>query len=201
MDSRLTTIPDTTTQTVTRGQLDALRQAIRAAAEANPSRFQDKGQRCAEFTRTVCAGFGHLDRLADLPAQSFPAAMQMVAELAKPVRWHGPAEAGLKGAGTRLDAALSGILQAQQAVEAYRREAEGILLPRLREALGGDDGDCVAGMAHEALASLLAGRLLDVEDALRHAHETLHSLASRLPHVGRALDAGAGPCRRCWEAK
>ena len=174
--------------TISQSQLEALKAGIRAAAEANPSSFQDKAQRCAELTRTVCNSFGYLRRLAELPASCFSEAMQTVAELAKPVRLAGTAEASLKTAGARLDATLSGILQARRDVAAYRHEAEGILLPLLRDALGGEDGGCAAGMANEALALLLAGQLLGIEEALRGAHETLHLLAVRLPHIGRALD-------------
>lgn len=88
MSMNATTITARPVQTVSTSQLEAIKSAIRAAAEANPSRYQDKGQRCAEFTRTVCCQFRYLDRLADLPAEDFPRALQIVAELAKPVRWN-----------------------------------------------------------------------------------------------------------------
>lgn len=164
--------------TISQGQLEALRAGIRAAAGANPA-GGDKGQRCAEFTRTVCNSFG-VGRLAELPASSFTQAMQAVAKLAVPVRQAGEAEASLKAAGARLDAALSSILQARRDVVAYRHEAEGVLLPRLRDALG--------SLPSDAFGILLTGQLLDIEDSLRKAHETLHILAVRLPHIGRGLD-------------
>ena len=169
--------------TISRGQLEALRSAIRAAAEANPSRYQDKGQRCAEFTRTVCSGFGYVRRLAELPASCFSGAMQMVSELAKPIRQAGAAEASLKAAGERLDAALASLLQARRDVDAYRRDAVAVLQAPIRDALG------LAGRGNEALGMMLEGQLLDIEAGLFHAHEVLHGLAVRLPHVGRVLDA------------
>lgn len=167
------------TDTISRGQLEALKAGIRATAEANPAGTADKGRRCAEIAGAVCSSFG-AGRLAELPASSFAGAMQAVAKMAVPVRQAGEAEASLKAAGARLDAALSSILQARRDVAAYRHEAEGVLLPRLRDVLG--------SLPSDAFGTLLAGQLLDIEDSLRKAHETLHILAVRLPHIGRGLD-------------
>ena len=187
MDRNTDTIRTSTAQTATNGQQEALKAAIRAAAEASPAGAPDKGRRCAQIAQDVCEAHG-VRSLAELPADRFPQAMLELAAMGVPRHRDGPAEEAMRTAGARLDATLASILQARRDVAAYRHEAERVLLPQLRKALGGEDGEGVTGRASEALGVLLAGQLLDIEDRLRWAHEVLHLLAVRLPHVGRALD-------------
>ncbi len=176
------------TSTISRGQLEALKAGIRAAAEANPSRSQNKAQRCAEFTRTICGSFGYLRRLADLPAQCFPAAMNVAAQLAKPVRVEGTAEASLKSARAGLDAVLADLIRARQGVARFRREAEAALLAPLKSALEVDGKGILEAVVQDGVGYLLGMPFLQMEHDLDRMHEWLNVLATRLPSIGKALD-------------
>ena len=109
------------TDTISRGQLEALKAGIRATAEANPAGTADKGRRCAEIAGAVCSGFG-VDGLAELFQTEFPAAMKRVAEMAVPKRRQGQAEARLRDARARLDAVRADISNARRGVAAFRHE-------------------------------------------------------------------------------
>ena len=172
--------------TISQGQLEALKAGIRAAAGANPA-DRDKGQRCAEFTRTVCSSFG-VDRLAELPASCFAEAMRAVAKLAVPVRQAGAAEASLKTARAELNAVLADLNRARQGVARFRHEAEAALLAPLKSALGVDGRGTLEAVVQDGVGILLSMPLLQLEHELDRAHEVLAVLAARLPSIGRALD-------------
>lgn len=186
MDSRLTTIPDTTTQTVSKGQLEALKGAVRAAATSNPA-GTDHSARCRALTQTLCGQF-QLRRLADLPAGAFPQAMKAVADMAVPQRRHGPAEARLRAAKDRLADALASILQAKRGIEAFRHEVEGALLAPLKDALDVVGAGTLEAVVQDGVGILLAMPLLQAEHELVTLHEHINVLATRLPAIGRALD-------------
>ena len=186
MDSRLTTIPDTTTQTVSKGQLEALKGAIRAAATSNPAGM-DHSARCRALTQTLCGRF-QLRRLADLPECAFQAAMKAVADMAVPQRRHGPAEASLRTARDGLAEALASILQAKRGIAAFRREVEGALLAPLKDALDVAGAGVLEAVVQDGVGCLLAMPLLQAEHELDILHEHVNVLASRLPAIGRALD-------------
>lgn len=186
MDSQLTTIPDTTTQTVTRGQIEALKGGIRAAATSNPAGM-DHGGRCRALTQTLC-GQLHVRRLADLPECAFQAAMKAVADMAVPQRRHGPAEATLRTARDGLADALASILQAKRGIAAFRHEVEGALLAPLKDALDVAGTGTLEAVVQDGVGCLLAMPLLQAEHELEILHEHLNVLASRLPSIGRALD-------------
>lgn len=172
--------------TISQRQLEALRAGIRAAAGANPA-GGDKGQRCAEFTRTVCSSFG-VGRLAELPASCFAGAMQAVAKLAVPVRQAGAAEASLKTARAGLDAVLADLNRTRQGVARFRHEAEAALLAPLKSALGVDGRGTLEAVVQDGVGILLSMPLLQLEHELDRAHEVLAVLGARLPAIGRALD-------------
>ena len=176
------------TNTISQGQLEALKAGIRAAAEANPSSLQNKGQRCAEFTRTVCSSFGYVRRLAELPASSFTGAMQLVAELAVPVRQAGEAEASLKTARAGLNAVLADLNRTRQGIARFRHEAEAALIAPLKSALGVDGRGPLEAVVQDGVGILLSMPLLQLEHELGRAHEVLSVLGARLPSIGRALD-------------
>ena len=186
MDSQLTTTPDTTTQTVSKGQLEALKGGIRAAATSNPAGM-DHSSRCRALTRAVCDQF-QLRRLADLPAGAFPQAMKAVADMAVPQRRHGPAEARLRAAKDRLADALASILQAKRGIEAFRHEVEASLLVPLKGALDVAGTGGLEAVVQDGVGYLLTMPMHQIEYDLEQAHEHLNVLATRLPSIGRALD-------------
>lgn len=186
MDSQLTTTTSTTTQTVSKGQLEALKGAIRAAATSNPAGMNHSA-RCRALTQTLCGRF-QLRRLADLPECAFQAAMKAVADMAVPQRRHGPAEASLRTARDGLAEALASILQAKRDVARFRHEVEGALLAPLKDALDVEGKGTLEAVAQDGVGTLLSMPMLQVEHDLDRMHEWLNVLASRLPAIGRALD-------------
>ena len=191
MDSNITTTTPTTPQTVSRGQLEALKGGIRAAATSNPAGMEH-GTRCRDLTQTLCDRH-HVRRLADLPADLFACAMKEISGMAVPQRRHGPAEAALRASKDRLDATLAEILQAMRGVAAFRREAEAALMLPLKSALEVDGKGNLECIAQDGVGTLLSMPLLQIEHELDRAHEVLAVLAARLPSIGRALDErGAG---------
>lgn len=172
--------------TISQRQLEALRAGIRAAAGANPA-GGDKGQRCAEFTRTVCSSFG-VGRLAELPASCFAGAMQAVAKLAVPVRQAGEAEASLKTARAGLDAVLADLNRTRQGIARFRHEAEAALLAPLKAAVDVDGKGTLEAVVQDGVGCLLGMPFLQMEHDLDRMHEWLNVLATRLPSIGRALD-------------
>lgn len=186
MDAQITTIPNTTTQTVTRGQLEALKGAVRATAASNPASMEH-GARCRDLTQTLC-GQLQIRRLADLPAGAFPQAMEKLARMAVPQRRHGPAEASLRTARDGLAEALASILQAKRDVARFRHEVEGALLAPLKDALDVEGKGTLEAVAQDGVGTLLSMPMLQVEHDLDRMHEWLNVLASRLPAIGRALD-------------
>lgn len=186
MDMQITTTPSTTPQTVSKGQLEALKGGIRAAATSNPA-GTDHGARCRELTRTLCDRF-QLRRLADLPEGAFQAAMKAVADMAVPQRRHGPTETALRDARDGLDASLASILQAKRGIARFRHEAEGALLAPLKDALDVEGKGTLEAVAQDGIGCLLSMPLLQLEHELDRAHEVLAVLAARLPSIGRALD-------------
>lgn len=186
MDSQLTTIPAATTQTVSKGQLEALKGAVRAAATSNPAGMEH-GTRCRDLTQTLC-GRHRVRRLADLPADLFACAMQEISGMAVPQRRTGQHEAALSAAGARLDAALAELQRAREAVSGFRHEAGGLIVP-IKDALGvSGRGGVLEAHVQEGLGYLLATPLLDVENVIRRAQGTLQILQAYLPSIARALD-------------
>lgn len=186
MDSQLTTIPDTTTQTVSKGQLEALKGAIRAAATSNPAGM-DHSSRCRALTQTLC-GQHRIRRLADLPADLFPSAMKTLSGMAVPQRRKGQNEAALASAGATLDAALAWLQRAREAVSGFRHEAEGLIVP-IKDAMGvSGRGGVLEAHVQEGVGYLLAMPLLDIEEEIRRAQGTLQILRAYMPSIGRALD-------------
>jgi hypothetical protein len=175
------------TDTISRGQLEALKASIRATAETNPAGTADKGRRCAEIAGAVCSSFG-VDVLAELPASCFTQAMQAVAKLAVPVRQAGEAEASLRNAKERLSEALADLLKARRGIAAFRHEAEAALLAPLKSALGVDGRGTLEAVVQDGVGILLSMPLLQLEHELDRAHEVLAVLGARLPSIGRALD-------------
>ncbi len=173
------------TNTISRGQLEALKAGIRAAAEANPSRSQNKAQRCAEFTRTVCSSFG-VDRLAELPASCFTEAMQTVAKLTVPVRQAGEAEASLKASKESLAPALADLNRTRNSIAAYRRAIAQALVAPMTDIFQSQGPLAVA--VQDTVGLLLAEPFQAIDAQLMRAHEIICVLASRLPSIGRALD-------------
>ena len=186
MDKQITTTTPATQQTVSRGQLEALKGAVRAAATSNPAGMEH-GARCRGLTQTLCDQF-QIRRLADLPAGAFPQAMKAVADMAVPQRRHGPAEAALRASKDRLDSTLAEILQAMRGVAAFRREAEAALMLPLKSALEVDGKGNLECIAQDGVGTLLSMPLLQIEHELDRAHQVLAVLATRLPAIGRALD-------------
>ena len=186
MDRTATTISTAPTQTLTSGQVEALKGAVRAAATSNPAGM-DHGARCRNLTQTLCGQFG-LRRLADLPAGAFPQAMKAVADMAVPQRRHGPAEARLRAAKDRLADALASILQAKRGVEAFRHEVEASLLVPLKGALDVAGTGVLEAVVQDGVGTLLSMPLLQAEHELEILHEHLNVLATRLPSIARALD-------------
>lgn len=186
MDSQITTTPGTTPQTVSRGQLEALKGGIRAAATSNPAGMEH-GARCRDLTRTLCGRF-QLRRLADLPEGAFHAAMKAVADMAVPQRRHGPAEASLRESKDGLADALASILQAKRGIARFRHEAEGALLAPIKDALDVAGTGTLEAVVQDGIGCLIAMPLIQAEHELEILHEHLNVLASRLPSIGRALD-------------
>ena len=173
------------TNTISRGQLEALKAGIRAAAGANPSRNQNKGQRCAEFTRTVCSSFG-VGKLAELPASCFTGAMQAVAKLAVPIRQAGEAEASLKASKESLAPALADLNRTRHSIATFRHEIERTLIAPLTDLF--QSQGTLAVIVQDTVGLLLAEPFLAIDAQLMRAHEIICVLASRLPSIGRALD-------------
>ena len=190
-DTHITTTPTNGTQTVSKGQINAIKAGIRAAASSNPQGVEH-GRRCAEITQSVCADFG-ADCLSGIPADCFPAAMRAVAETAVPKRRQGQAEAALRDAGARMDAVLADLNRTRKGVAVFRHEAEAALLAPLKSALGVDGRGNLECIVQDGIGALLSMPLLQIEHELDRAHEVLAVLATRLPSIGRALDErGAG---------
>lgn len=173
----------TTQDTVTQGQLAAIKSTLRAGAETRPAGM-DKGQRCAELTRRLCEELG-VDRLADTPASAFPYAMNMAGRLATE-RQPGPIEASLKEARERLSPVLADLNRTRHGIATFRREMEHALIAPLADLLQGQGALGVA--VQDAVGLLLAEPFLTVDAQLDRAHEAINVLASRLPAIGRALD-------------
>ena len=186
MDSNITTITPTTPQTVSRGQLEALKGAVRATATSNPAGMEH-GARCRGLTQTLCDQL-QIRRLADLPAGAFPQAMEKLARMAVPQRRHGPAEAALRASKDRLDATLAEILQAMRGIAAFRREVEGALTAPLKGALDVEGKGNLEAVVQDSVGYMLAMPMIQMEHDLDRMHEWLAVLATRLPSIGRALD-------------
>lgn len=199
MDANITTTPTTPVQTVSKSQTEALKGAVRALAEARPEGM-DKGQRCDQISRELCEAFG-VAKLADLPAQDFPDAMECLADLAKPLRASGPAEGRLKSAKAKLDAVFAELMRAKRGIADFRHEVEASLLVPLKGALGVSGKGNEEATVQDGINVLLAMPLLQMEYELDRMNEWILTLATRLPSIGRALDESAGPCRRCWEVE
>lgn len=186
MDSNITTTTPATQQTVSRGQLEALKGAVRAAATSNPAGMEH-GTRCRDLTQTLC-GRHRVRRLADLPADLFACAMQEISGMAVPQRRTGQREAALSAAGARLDAALAELQRARKDIAEFRHEAEGLILP-IKDALGvSGRGGVLEAHVQEGVGYLLAVPLLDIEEEIRRAQGTLQILQAYLPSIARALD-------------
>ena len=187
MDSNITTTTPTAQQTVSRGQLEALKGGIRAAATSNPAGMADKGQRCAQITKAVCEAIG-ADSLPSLFATEFPKAMKLISDMAVPQRRKGPAEASLRTAKDGLADALASILQAKRGIAAFRHEVEGALLAPLKDALDVEGKGTLEAVVQDSVGYMLAMPMLQMEHDLDRMHEWLAVLATRLPAIGRALD-------------
>lgn len=187
MDSNITTTTPATQQTVSRGQLEALKGAVRAAATSNPAGMADKGQRCAQITKAVCEAIG-ADSLPSLFATEFPKAMKLISDMAVPQRRHGPAEASLRTARDGLADALASILQAKRGIAAFRHSVEGALLAPLKDALDVAGTGTLEAVVQDGVGCLLSMPLLQAEHELEILHEHVNVLATRLPAIGRALD-------------
>lgn len=186
MDAKITTITTTPAQTVSKGQIEALKGAVRALAEARPEGM-DKGQRCAQISRELCEAFG-VANLASIPASDFPDAMEALADLAKPVRMYGPAEDRLRTAKARLDTALADLMRAKRGIADFRQEVSASLLVPLKDALGVSGRGNDEAIVQDGMGVLLAMPLLEMEYDLDRMHEWLLTLATRLPAIGKALD-------------
>lgn len=182
----ITTTPTTGTQTVAKGQINAIRAGIRAAASSNPQGVEHS-QRCGELADAVCADFG-VASISDIPADCFPAVMRAVAEMAVPKRRQGPVEARLRDARERLGDALADLLKARRGIASFRREAEGVLLSPLKDALDVEGAGVLEAVVQDGVGTLLAMPLLQAEHELEILHEHINVLATRLPAIGRALD-------------
>lgn len=190
-DTHITTTPTNGTQTVSKGQINAIKAGIRAAASSNPQGIEH-GLRCIEITQSVCADFG-AGSLSGIPADCFPAVMRAVAETAVPKRRQGQAEAALRDAGARMEAVLADLNRTRQGVAVFRREAEAALMAPLKDALEVDGKGNLECIAQDGVGTLLSMPLLQIEHELDRAHQVLAVLATRLPSIGRALDErGAG---------
>ena len=191
-DTHITTTPTAGTQTVTKGQINAIRSGIRAAASSNPQGVEH-GIRCEELAQAVCGEFG-VASLPDLPAGCFPAVMRAVAEMAVPTRRRGLIEASLRDARERLSGALADLLRARRGIAAFRREVEGALLCPLKDALDVAGTGTLEAVVQDGVGTLLAMPLLEAEHGLEIMHERLNVLATRLPSIGMAVDRrGAMP--------
>lgn len=186
MDRQITTISTAPSQTITRGQLEAIKAGIRAAATANPASMEHAA-RCRELVAALCGQFG-LRRLADLPEGAFPQAMKEVAAMAVPQRRHGPAEARLKDAKERLSDALADLLRARRGIAAFRYEVEASLLVPLKGALDVAGTGTLEAVVQDGVGYLLTMPMLQMEHDLERMHEWLNVLRTRLPSIGRALD-------------
>lgn len=185
-ETHITTTPATGTQTVAKSQVNAIRAGIRAAASSNPQGVEH-GQRCEELAEAVCADFG-VASISDIPADCFPAVMRAVAEMAVPKRRQGPVEARLRDARERLGDALADLLKARRGIASFRREAEGVLLSPLKDALDVEGAGVLEAVVQDGVGTMLAMPMLQIEHDLEKMHEWLNVLASRLPAIGRALD-------------
>ena len=190
-DTNITTTPTNGTQTVSKGQINAIKAGIRAAASSNPQGIEH-GLRCIEITQSVCADFG-AGSLSGIRADCFPAVMRAVAELAVPKRRQGQAEAALRDAGARMDAVLADLNRTRKGIAAFRHEAEAALMEPFKDALEVNGKGNLEVVAQDGVGILLSMPLLQLEHELDRAHEVLAVLAARLPAIGRALDErGAG---------
>lgn len=185
-NTTITTTPTNGTPTVSKGQINAIRAGIRAAASSNPQGVEH-GQRCGELADAVCADFG-VASISDIPADCFPAVMRAVAEMAVPKRRQGPVEARLRDARERLGDALADLLKARRGIASFRREAECVLLSPLKDALDVEGAGVLEAVVQDAVGTMLAMPMLQIEHDLEKMHEWLNVLATRLPAVGRALD-------------
>lgn len=186
MDSTNPTTAPTTQQTVPRGQLEALKGAIRAVATSNPAGMEH-GARCRALTKALCDRH-RVRRLADLPADLFASAMNALAGMAVPQRRKGRSEAALSAAGSRLDEALENLARAREAVADFRHEAGGLIAP-FKDALDVTGrGGVLEAHVQEGMGYLLTKPLLDLEDMMRRAQSTLQILQAYLPSIARALD-------------
>lgn len=185
-NTTITATPTNGTPTVSKGQINAIRAGIRAAASSNPQGVEH-GQRCGELADAVCADFG-VASISDIPADCFPAVMRAVAEMAVPKRRQGPIEFRLRACKTALDDTVASILQARRDVAAFRREAEATLMEPLKDALEVDGKGNLEAVVQDGVGTLLAMPLLDIEHALDRIQSTLQVLSTRLPAIGRALD-------------
>lgn len=190
-DTHITATPTTGTPTVSKGQINAIRAGIRAAASSNPQGIEH-GARCIEITQSVCADFG-AGSLSGIRADCFPAVMRAVAEMAVPKRRQGQAEAALRDAGARLGAVLADLNRTRKGIAAFRHEAEAALTEPLKDALEVNGKGNLECAVQDGVGILLSMPLLQIEHELDRAHEVLAVLAARLPSIGRALDErGAG---------
>lgn len=185
-NTTITATPTNGTPTVSKGQINAIRAGIRAAASSNPQGVEH-GQRCGELADAVCADFG-VASISDIPADCFPAVMRAVAEMAVPKRRQGPVEARLRDARERLGDALADLLKARRGIALFRREAEATLMEPLKNALEVDGAGVLEAVVQDGVGTMLAMPMLQIEHDLEKMHEWLNVLATRLPAVGRALD-------------
>ena len=190
-DTHITTTPTIGTPTVSKGQINAIKAGIRAAATSNPQGIEH-GLRCAEITQSVCIDFG-VAALSGIPAECFPAVMRAVAEMAVPKRRQGHAETALRDAGARMEAVLADLNRTRKGVAVFRHEAEAALIAPLKTAMDVDGKGNLECIVQDGIGALLSMPLLQIEHELDRAHEVLAVLATRLPSIGRALDErGAG---------
>ncbi len=178
---------DAETETLSQGQLVALKAMVRASAESNPA-GKNKGQRCSDIARGICSDFG-VCKLADIPASAFAQATQAAQEAATPAVTAGSTEQTVRDAkAAHLDAVLSEIQQAKYGVAAFRREAEQALLAPLTALPDASGMGQVAHVVRENVGYLIAEPMLLIEEQLRQIQRTLVELSHRLPAIGRLLD-------------
>ena len=197
MDSRLTTIPDTTTQTaspetVTPEQAAEIRAAIREAADMFPIGLGhlNRSARCSALGQVLCAELG-VTRVADIPAQAFGTALRRAACLDRHPRPLGPAERDLRLAGVDLDPAFRALQEARASIAGYRRAVQDVLLSPMTSLLR-PEGGTQAAIARETVGFMLSAQLLDAEHAVRDVFERLAVLTRDMPILARAFDDGAG---------
>ena len=189
-DTYITQTQTTGTQTVSKGQVNAIKAGIRAAASSNPQGIEH-GLRCTEITQGVCAEFA-VGSLSGIPADCFPAVMRTLAEMAVPTRRQGHVEASLRDAKERLGVALADLLKARRGIVAFRHEVEGALLAPLKDALDVAGTGTLEAVVQDGVGAMISMPLLQAEHELEILHEHLNVLATRLPSIGRALDERRG---------